>query len=116
MTRTLLAPLLPICVVASTLGACRTVQPEPEPIYIPPPVAKTCFEREELVVVTIPEETKTFYATVLIDNPPYEPIAQTTPQTRVVRPAYTVLQDSSGNVVTEDKICDDDLVTQPIFN
>ena len=112
MTRTLLASLL----LTSTLGACRTVQPEPEAVYIPPPVVKTCFDRSELVAVMIPEETKTFYATVMIDNPPHAPIEQTTPQTRVVRPAYTVMQDAGGNVVTEDKICDDDLVTQPVFN
>jgi len=110
MTRLLLSSALLL-----TLGACRTVQPEPEPVFIPPPVIKTCFDREELILETIPEVTKNVTAIVLIDNPPYEPIERREQQTRVVTPAYTVFKDSSGNIVSNDKICDDDLVTQPVL-
>ena len=111
MTRTLLC----LALLTTSLGACRTVQPEPEPVFIPPPVVKTCFYREELVIEVVPEETKTFTAITEIPNPPYEPIQRREQQTRVVRPAYTVFKDTSGNVVSDDKICDDDLVTQPVL-
>ena len=103
--------MIPLTVVV--LAGCRTAQPEPEPVVIIPEPVRTCFPRNELVAETIPAETRTYMATVLIDNPPGPPIEQTEPVERVIREAYTVYKDTSGNEVTEDMICSEDIVSNP---
>lgn len=110
MTRTLLLAglLLP-------LAACRTMEPEPEPVFIPPPEVRTCFPREELVAEQVPAETKTYTAITMVDNPPYEPIERKETVTREVRPAYTRYRTETGEIVADDKICNDDLVTTPVL-
>ena len=98
--------LLPVLLT----GCASTPEPEPEAVYIPPPEIRTCFAREELTLVEIPAETRTVKAITMIDNPPYEPIESVQEIVQEVRPAYTEYQDSSGNTVTTDMLCDSDLV------
>ena len=107
---TKLSILSALALLPTMLAGCATSQPEPEAIYIPPPEIRTCFAREELQLVEIPAETRTVVATTMIDNPPYEPIESKQEIVQEVRPAYTEYQDSSGNTVTTDMLCDSDLV------
>ncbi|MEP6343271.1 MAG: hypothetical protein ABJ275_08145 [Maricaulaceae bacterium] len=102
---------LNIAIILSTaviMTACKTT-PEPveELIEIAPPVLKTCTEISALTRVDIPAETKTFYATTEIANPPYEPIQRTEKQVRVIKEAHTIFVDSEGREVTD--ICETEI-------
>jgi len=112
MKNSLKSPILAL-VLGGLLVGCRTVAPEPEPVFIPTPEARTCFPRDELIAVVIPEETKTYTAVTMVDNPPGPPIERTEQVTRVVREAYTVFQTAEGAEVSEDMICSEDIISNP---
>jgi len=82
--------LIPLIFIGLILTACKTT-PEPpvieEKVVIASPVIKTCTEISALTRVTIPEETKTFWAITEIENPPYEPIQRKEKQVRVIKEA-----------------------------
>lgn len=93
---------------ALSLAACTTT---PEPVVIEEPVAvivpepiSTCTPISALKRVIIPAETKVFYATTEIANPPYEPIQRTEKIEREIKPAEIIYVDSEGRQVLD--LCD----------
>jgi len=88
-----------------TLSACATTEPEAPPVYIPPPVVKTCTPTSQLTRVVIPEETETYFAITQIENPPYEPIERKEKLTRVVKEAQVIFVNDAGVQVTD--ICEE---------
>ncbi len=94
--------------LASILAACAST-PEPEVIeepvvvIVPEPIS-TCTPISALKRVVIPAETKVFYATTEIANPPYEPIQRTEKVEREIKPAEVIYVDSEGRQVLD--LCD----------
>ena len=94
--------------LAATLAACKTT-PEPEiieepvAVIVPEPIS-TCTPISALERVVIPAETKIFYATTEIANPPYEPIKRTEKIEREIKPAEIIYVDSEGRQVLD--LCD----------
>lgn len=94
--------------LALSLAACAST-PEPEIIEEPvavvvPEVFDTCTPISALKRVVIPAETKVFYATTEIANPPYEPIQRTDKIEREIKPAEVIYVDSEGRQVLD--LCD----------
>lgn len=94
--------------LALSLAACAST-PEPEVIaetveVVVPEVVRTCTSISALERVVIPAETKTFYATTEIANPPYEPIQRTEKIERVITPEQVIYVDTEGRQVLD--LCD----------
>jgi len=70
---------------------------------VPEPIS-TCTPISALERVVIPAETKIFYATTEIANPPYEPIKRTEKIEREIKPAEIIYVDSEGRQVLD--LCD----------
>lgn len=97
-----------ISVLALSLAACAST---PEPVIIEEPVAvivpkviDTCTFISALTRVVIPAETKIFYATTEIENPPYEPISRTEKIERIITPEQIIYVDTEGREVLD--LCD----------
>jgi len=95
---------------AIALSACRTTpEPEAPPVVIDPGPVQTCTPISALEKVVIPEETETYTAITMIENPPYDPIERKETLTRVVKEAQIIYVDSEGREVID--ICDEETVT-----
>jgi len=100
--------LILILSTAICLTGCQTTPDTddgPNTIDITTGPIQTCTPLSALTKVDVPPETKTYYATVLIDNPPYEPIERNEKVERVVKEGYTKYVDAEGNEVID--ICDE---------
>ncbi len=90
------------------LSACKTTpEPEAETVEIQIDPVLTCTPISMLQKVVIPEETETYTAITMIDNPPYEPIERKETITRVVKEAQIIYVDSNGREVLD--VCSDEI-------
>ena len=97
---------LPLIAIVAMVAACRST-PEPiETVEIDVPIANACVPLAQLEAVVIPEETETYTAITMVDNPPYEPIERRETLTRVVKESYTVYRNPEGEDVPESRICE----------
>lgn len=120
MKTTLIISILGLSAVTS---GCAVIPDEPEVVIEPPvaivvpPVEPLCYEVAELQRVEVPAETKTVYAVSVIENPPYEPIEQSTEQKIVIKQAevfYVKVDPSTGSQAEVTSFCDQTVQTGPV--
>lgn len=103
-----------ITFAAAALSACAVIPVAEEPVMeapvvvVAPPPPPSCYEVSALQRVEIPAETKTVTAVSLIENPPYEPIEQSTSQEIVTKQAevfYVLVDPATGNQTEVTNLC-----------